>query len=159
MLDRSTPCHLAPLHNFVLSILVLPRQLSLSSILTVFLFLLVCQPTQIDAESMIQRLNNGVVFTEHVSVYIAAELWLHTFELEIPRRSNFPQLGTCHRDNNTGLLVSQLLSQINLLRAETALRLNNTINTVHRLVPKAQMQEYRRTHSFACIKFLIRCRN
>ena len=127
---------------------MLPGQLSFSSILTVFLFLLVCQPTQIDAETIIQRLNYGVVFTEHASVHIAAENWLHTFELEIPRRSNFPQLGTCHRDNNTCLLISQLLSQINLLRADTALRLNNTINTVHRLVPKAQIQKSRRTRSF-----------
>ena len=111
------------------------------------LFLLLCQPYQIDAQQVIQRLNYGIIFTQESTVHIAAEEWLHTFQVTIPRKVNVPHLGTCHKDNNTCLLVGQLLSQINSLRTETALLLSNTIDTIHRLVPHTTIQKSRSSRS------------
>ena len=112
-----------------------------------FLLLLVCRPYQVDAQQVTQRLNYDVVFTQDRTVHIAAEEWLHTFQIPIPRKVSVPHIGTCHKDNNTCLLIGQLLSQINSLRTETALRLNNTRQTVHRLVPHATIQKTRSTRS------------
>ena len=148
VLDRSRPCHQAKLRNiFFLFVLVLPGKLTTLSMIMISLILLACQPNQMDAQRIVQRINYGVVFVEEAPVHIAAENWLHTFQLPIPKRSSIPRLGTCHKDNNTCLLIGQLLAQINTLRTETALRLNNTIRTVRRLVPEAKIQKSRSARS------------
>ena len=124
-----------------------PGQLTTLSMISICLLLLVCQPNKIGAQSVIQRLNYGVVFTQETTVHIAAEEWLHTFQLPVPRRINVPRLGTCHKDNNTCLLIGQLSAQINSLRTETALLLNNTIETVHRFISQATIQKSRSARS------------
>ena len=111
------------------------------------LFLLLCQPNQTDAQQVIQRLNYGIIFTQESTVHIEAEEWLHTFQVTIPRKVNVPHLGTSLKDNNTCLLVGQLLSQINSLRTETALLLSNTIETIHQPVPHTTIQKSRSSRS------------
>lgn len=147
VLDRSRPCHQAKLHNIFFSVLVLPGKLTTLSMIMISLVLLACQPNQMDAQRIVQRINYGVVFVEESPVHIAAENWLHTFQLPIPKRLSIPHLGTCHKDNNTCLLIGQLLAQINTLRIETALRLNNTIRTVRRLIPETKIQKSRSARS------------
>ena len=145
MLDRSRPCHQAKLDNIVFFVLVLPGKLTTLSMIMISLVL--HQPNQMDAQRIVQRINYGVVFVEEAPVHIAAEIWLHTFQLPIPKRSRIPRLGTCHKDINTCFLIDRLLAQINILRTETALRLNNTIRTFRRLVPEAKIQKSRSARS------------
>lgn len=48
-----------------------------------------------------------------------------------------PSIGTCHKNNDTCLLIGHVLAQINTIRAETSVRLNDTIDTAYRLIPES----------------------
>ena len=124
-----------------------PGQLTASRMFLVCLVLIVCQLNQIDANGIEQRLNYGVVFTKDKPLHVAAEMWLHTFEIPMPKYINVPNIGTCHKDNATCLITGHLLSQINTLRSETSHRLENTIQTIHRIIPKADIQRSRSERS------------
>lgn len=96
---------------------------------------------------MLQRLNYGVVFKEDFKIILSNEYWLHTYEIIIPEHVKMPNIGTCHRDNATCLLISHVLSNINTIRSETSLRLNSTIVTVKRLIPEARVRTSRSKRS------------
>ena len=57
-----------------------------------------CPLIQIDANGVEQRLNHGVVFTKDKPLHDAAEMWLHTLEIPMPKYINVPNIGTCHKD-------------------------------------------------------------
>ena len=65
----------------------------------------------------------------------------------MPKYIYVPNIGTCHKDNATCLITGHLLSQINTLRSETSHRLENTIQTIHRIIPKADIQRSRSERS------------
>ena len=89
---------------------------------------------------MIQRLNCGVVFQSRSDLRLSNEYWLHTYEIPLPAVLQLPSIGTCHKDNAACLLISHMLSQINAIRAETSIRLNDTIDTIEtmrQLIPES----------------------
>ncbi|MES9881484.1 MAG: envelope fusion protein [Sedimenticola sp.] len=94
-------------------------------------------------ETVLQRLNYGVIFKEEADVRLGNEYWLHTFKLPMPKRLMVPMIGDCHKDNDTCLLIGQMLGQINMFRKDTALQLNNTILSIKRLVPEASIRKTR----------------
>ena len=96
---------------------------------------------------MLQRLNYGIVFQERTNIIISNEHWLHTYEIIMPDHVNIPNIGTCHKDNSTCALITHVLSNINMIRAETAIRLNNTIETIRTLIPEARVQTSRSKRS------------
>lgn len=93
--------------------------------------------SSVTAAGLLPRLNYGVVFKHEANLILSCEYWLHTYEISMPHHVHFPAIGTCHRDNNTCLLVSHVLSQVNSIRLETNVRLYNTLTTVTKLVPHA----------------------
>lgn len=97
------------------------------------------------ASNILPRLNYGVIFQQEARLSLSREYWLHTYEIILPEHVNIPPLGTCHQDNNTCLLISHVLSQLNAIRLETEARLNNTLETVHKLVPHASFVHNSRT--------------
>lgn len=107
------------------------------------LLLIFCQVPQVEATDIIQRLNYGVVFKQEAQLYISEEYWLHTFQMSLPQNQVIPRIRRCHKDNNTCLMISQILSQINTIRTETALRLNNTVKMIHRLIPTTSITKSR----------------
>ena len=94
-----------------------------------------------------QRLNYGVVSKEEGQLVLSNEHWLHTFEIGIPSYVAIPGLGTCHKDNSTCLLIAHILASVNTLRLETSARLNNTIETISKLIPEAQVKGSRSRRS------------
>ena len=100
-----------------------------------------------EAKEIVQRLNYGIVFKPEVDMFMAQEEWLHTFQIPIPRRLGTPNVGSCHRDNDTCFLINQALLQIMVIRTETALRINNTVNTIRKLVPETKVDKSRSARS------------
>ncbi|XP_060564413.1 uncharacterized protein LOC132723667 [Ruditapes philippinarum] len=95
----------------------------------------------------ISRLNYGVVFKNIADLHLANEHWVHTFELPIPEKLTLPVIGNCHRDNETCIMVSHVLAQINTIRAETSFRMDDTIDAIKRLMPEYQGKMSRRRRS------------
>ena len=85
---------------------------------------------------MFQRLNYGMIFQQQEQIIIARDFWYHTFELEMPSSLTISRLATCKRDNATCRRISHFLSPLDSVRAETAARLNNTIQSVEELIPE-----------------------
>ena len=103
--------------------------------------------TATEEKKLVQRLNYGVVFRENGHVILSNEYWLHTYEVSIPEYVPFPNIGTCHKDNSTCVLIAHILANVNTVRAETSARLNNTIESIRELIPKAEAQKSRSRRS------------
>ena len=101
------------------------------------LFLLFVTPSS--ATETVQRLNYGVIFKPMGKVDLSDEHWLHTFELSLPKQFPVPRLSKCRQDNNTCLMVNQVLSLLNSVRMQTSVKIDNTIDTIHTLVPEAKI--------------------
>lgn len=106
-----------------------------------------CAVTVSEEKKFIQRLNYGIVFKEDGHLILSNEYWLHTYEIPIPEYVPIPNIGTCHKDNSTCILVAHLLANVNLIRSETSARLNNTIESIRELVPEAEAQKSRSRRS------------
>ena len=83
----------------------------------------------VQGNQVVQRLNYGVVFNSRAELQLSNEYWLHTFKLPLPTLLRLPSIGTCHKDNSICLVISHVLAQITI-RAETPIRLNDTLETV-----------------------------
>ena len=92
-------------------------------------------------------MNYGIVLKEQSRIVLSNEYWLHTYELQTPENIPIPSIGTCHKDESTCLLISHILSNINTIRAETAIRLNNKIETIRKLIPEARVTKSRSRRS------------
>ena len=101
------------------------------------LVLLCCSVGYVRGNETIQRLNYGVAFQSTSYLQLSNEYWLHTFKLPLPATLHLPSIGTCHKDKDTCMLISHVLAQINTVRAETSARLNDTLETVSRLIPES----------------------
>ena len=122
----STPLTLhAILFLFLLGFL---GNLSMPCFLLWSMVLLCCQMGMVQGNKVVQRLNYGVVFNSRAELQLSNEYWLHTFKLPLPALLQLPSIGTCHKDNSTCLMISHVLAQINTIRAETSIRLNESIH-------------------------------
>ncbi|XP_053372746.1 uncharacterized protein LOC128546347 [Mercenaria mercenaria] len=92
---------------------------------------------------VVQRLNYGVVFTETTDLVIACDNWLHTFEILLPQNLDMPSLPPCRSNNQSCVIVTPVLAQLNSIRTETALRLNDTLNTMLELIPETRIHKSR----------------
>lgn len=115
------------------------------------LTLLFCFAQPAACNQSLSRLNYGIVFKEIADLHLANEHWIHTFELPIPDKIVLPTIGHCHRDNETCIMVSHVLAQINTIRAETSVRMDDTIDAIKRLIPETRrgMERRRRSPSLA----------
>ena len=132
---------------FLLYFIVLPGQLRGLMLIMLTFFLLLCQMNQGEAKEIVQRLNYGIVFKPEVDMFMAQEEWLHTFQIPVPRKLGSPDIGSCHRDNDKCLLINQVLSQVILIRTETALCINDTVNIIRKLVPETTVHMARSARS------------
>ena len=110
------------------------------------LILLLCMGN-IQGKTIVQRLNYGVVFRENGHLVLSNEHWLHTFEITIPDAVPVPSIGTCHNDDSTCMMTAHILASLNTVRAETSARLNNTIETIRKLIPEAEVKRSRSRRS------------
>ena len=115
--------------------------------LIVCILILLCCLGKSEGKTIIQRLNYGVVFRENGQLVLSNEHWLHTFEISIPEFVAIPSLGTCHKDNSTCMMIAHILASLNTVRAETSARLNNTIQTIRKLIPEAEVKRSRSRRS------------
>ena len=111
--------------------------LSMLSFLLWSLILPCCPVSEVHGNQMIQHLDYGVVFQSRSDLRSANEYWLHIYEIPLPAVLQLPSIGTCHKDNASCLLISHMFSQINAIRVETSIRLNDTIETVRTLIPES----------------------
>lgn len=107
------------------------------------LLILLCSVGVTEEKKLVQRLNCGVVFREDSHLILSNEYWFHTYEITIPEYVAIPNIGTCHKDNSTCLLIAHVLTSINTVRSETAARLNSTVETIKKLVPKLEVHKSR----------------
>ena len=91
----------------------------------------------VNGNETIQRLNYGVAFQYRSALQLSNEYWLHTFKIPLPAKLQLPSIGTCHKDEDTCVLIGHVLAQINTVRAETSARLNDTLETVYKLIPES----------------------
>lgn len=96
---------------------------------------------------LVQRMNYGVVFQETSQMYIARDYWYHTFEFNFPENIILPQLPPCNHDNRTCAVMSHVLLQLNSLRTETETRLNDTLQTLYKLLPESTIHRSRSKRS------------
>ena len=111
------------------------------------LLILLCSVGVTEEKKLVQRLNYGVVFREDSHLILSNEYWFHTYEITIPEYVAIPNIGTCHKDNSTCLLIAHVLTSINTVRSETAARLNSTVETIKKLVPKLDVHKSRSRRS------------
>ena len=111
------------------------------------MLVLLCSVGVTEEKKLVQRLNYGVVFREDSHLILSNEYWFHTYEITIPEYVAIPNIGTCHKDNSTCLLIAHVLTSINTVRSETAARLNSTVETIKKLVPKLEVQKSRSRRS------------
>ena len=57
--------------------------------------------------------------------------------MPLPAGLHLPSIETCHKDDDTFILIGHVLAQINTLPAETSARLNDTLATVYKLIPES----------------------
>ena len=74
----------------------------------------------------IHRLSCGIVFQAD---------WPKKTGFTLSKIDIFPKTG-CNHDKDTCIIISQVLSQINEIRMQTKLRLNNTLDTIYQLIPE-----------------------
>ena len=115
-----------------------PFSLSMLSVFLWSLILLCCLMGEVNGKETIQRMNYGVSFQYRSAIQLSNEYWLHTFKIPLPAKLQLPSIGTCHKNKETCALISHVLAQINTVRAETSTRLNNTLETVYKLIPETQ---------------------
>lgn len=87
----------------------------------------------------LQRLNYGVVFKQKDHLQLATESWIHTFEISLPEGINLVNIFGCSQNKKTCDLVYELLGEINQIRQDTEIRINNTLSTIIRLIPEKQL--------------------
>ena len=109
--------------------------------------LLFCFAQPATCNQSLSRLNYGVVFKDTADLHLANEHWVHTFELPIPHKIVLPAISRCHRDNETCIMVSHVIAQVNTIRAETSVRMDDTIDAIKRLIPEAKAKMGRRRRS------------
>ena len=81
-------------------------------------------------------MNYGIVFQKESALQLSNEYWLHTYKVPLPAGLHLPSVGTCHKDDDTCILIGHFLAQINTVCAETSARLNDTLETVYKLIPE-----------------------
>ena len=96
---------------------------------------------------MFQRLNYGVIFQQKERVIIARDFWYHTFELNLPVTLAMPRLAACTKQNASCRMLSHFLAQLDSVRAETAARLNSTIQSIEELIPQTRIHKSRSRRS------------
>ena len=111
--------------------------LGMLSVLLWSLILLRCQMGDVNGNETIQRLNYGVAFQYRSALQLSNEYWLHTFKIPLPAMLQLPSIGTCHKDDDTCMLIGHVLAQINTVRAEASTRLNDTLQTINKLIPES----------------------
>ena len=84
----------------------------------------------------LQRLNYGVVFEAQAQVQLSKEIWIHTFEIQLPEDISMIKLSGCNRDVETCSVVNNVLLEMNQIRQETEVILNNTLSAIAKLVPE-----------------------
>ena len=90
------------------------------------------------------RLSYGMVFERQPQLYMAQEIWFHTFEIDLPVDLNMIEISGCTHDHKTCMLVNQVLSEINKIRMKTKHTLNSTLATIEQLIPqKSHMHKSR----------------
>ncbi|KAL4225411.1 hypothetical protein ACF0H5_016101 [Mactra antiquata] len=89
--------------------------------------------------SELQRLNYGVAFEPRVQLQTSEEMWIHTFEVELPTGMNMIDLSVCKDNRAICKFVNDVLLEINQIRHKTEVVLNSTIESVYKLVPKKQL--------------------
>ncbi|KAH3809067.1 hypothetical protein DPMN_137430 [Dreissena polymorpha] len=94
-------------------------------------------------DSVVNRLNYGEVFQHSSQVVIARDYWLHTFEIVIPDKFDVPALPACKVNNQSCLMLSHMMTQINSLRLGTAAKFNDTISSIESLIPESTITQSR----------------
>ena len=89
--------------------------------------------------SELQRLNYGIVFEPKAELHLAEETWVHTFEIELPTGISMIDLPGCVKDEKSCLLVNDVLLEVNQIRHTTEIMINNTIETINKLIPVRQL--------------------
>ena len=101
------------------------------------LVLLCCILGGAQSTETLRRMNYGVVFQTKSALQLSNEDWLHTYKVPLPAGPHLPSIGTCHKDDDTCILIGHVLAQINTVRAETSARLNDNLETVYKLIPES----------------------
>ena len=105
--------------------------------LTIF-FLLISCTTMVSGmlSPELQRLNYGVVFDAQTQVQLSKEIWVHTFEIQLPEDISMIKLSGCCRDVEKCSVENNVLLEMTQIRQEAEVILNNTLSAIAKLVPE-----------------------
>ena len=113
--------------------------------MSLLIILLAVRPSKTDSD--IQRMNYGIVFENQQNLRLSQDYWYHTYEIQLPKFQNISKLPVCRNNNRTCILISHVTSQLNTIRSETEVHLNNTINTIMTLIPETKIHKSRSRRS------------
>lgn len=103
--------------------------------------------TGVTESSVVLRTNYGVVFQKATNVILAQDTWYHTYQIEFPDAIHAPSLPSCQNVNSTCQVISHVLTQLNSIRTETAIKVSNTVSTIIDLIPETHVHKSRSKRS------------
>lgn len=100
------------------------------------------------ASEVVQRINYGVIFQEQSSLMLAQEYWLHTFHIPLPTRFHVNKVPFCNLSSThqitSCLLLNNLANFIHGLHEQTLLNFNETIRSIHNMIPQTKITSNQR---------------
>ncbi|CAC5365736.1 unnamed protein product [Mytilus coruscus] len=114
-----------------------PRALSYATIIWIMLFCIQqVEPTR----EIVQRINYGVVFSKKSNIIFGQEFWHHTFQVPIPKKEESQPYPSCDIVHQHCYILNQAISQLSAVRAHISSNINHTVDTIHQLVSKENLQ-------------------
>ncbi|CAC5370072.1 unnamed protein product [Mytilus coruscus] len=134
-IDRNPQSKLFNLMSF--SCLTYKRALSYATIIWIMLFCIQqVEPTR----EIVQRINYGVVFSKKSNIIFGQEFWHHTFQVPIPKKEESQPYPSCDIVHQHCYILNQAISQLSAVRAHISSNINHTVDTIHQLVSKENLQ-------------------
>lgn len=109
----------------------------LKHLLLLVLFLCLGTPgIATNTDNTIQRINYGIIFEKSTNIFLSQENWLHTFQIQLPKKIHLDSLYCNMPKCKT---VGHIIKSINLLRMQCMASVNTTVNQIHHLIPSTTL--------------------
>jgi len=89
--------------------------------------------------NMMQRINYGVIFERQSNIVLRQEYWIHTFQIPLPTKQEDGKYEPCDIIHQHCFILNQVLSQITAIRTQVSSNINYTVEIIHKLLHKRQI--------------------
>lgn len=99
------------------------------------------------SESPIQRLNYGIIFQPKGIINFSPDSWYHTFTINLPSPIAIRDVAVCHETHKEHSChrVNNIVQHLNILHHQTAIIMNETVSTIHKMFPQTTLLQDQQT--------------